>query len=62
MIVLVEARHDLEQRGLAGAVGADDANLRAVVERQVDVLEDDGVGRIDLPEPLHRVDELRHAR
>jgi hypothetical protein len=59
--VLLQARHDLEERRLPRAVRADDADLRAVEERQPDVLKDDGVGRIDLPEPLHRVDELRQV-
>ena len=35
--VLVDAGHDLHQRRLAGAVGADDADLGAVIELQVDV-------------------------
>ena len=37
--VLVDAGHDLHQRRLAGAVGADDADLGALVELQVDVAE-----------------------
>ena len=36
------------------------ADLRAVEKREPDVLEDDRVGRIDLAQPLHGVDELRH--
>ena len=37
--VLVDAGHDLHQRRLAGAVRADDADLGAVIELQVDVVE-----------------------
>ena len=36
----VEAREDLEQRRLAGAVGADHAYVRTIEEGEVDVLED----------------------
>ena len=39
LIFLVDAGHDLHQRRLAGAVRADDADLGAVVELQVDVAE-----------------------
>jgi hypothetical protein len=56
--LLVLAGHDLEDAALAGAVQAEDADFRARQERQPDVLEDDVVGRINLPEPLHGVDEL----
>ena len=54
----VLARHDPQQRALAGAVDAEHADLGAGEKRQPDVLEDHGVGRIDLPETLHRVDVL----
>jgi hypothetical protein len=37
--VVVEPGHDLEHGGLAGAVLAHDADLRAGIEAQVDVLE-----------------------
>ena len=56
----VLAGHDPQQRALPGAVQAEDADLRARQERQPDVLENAGVGRVDLPEPLHRVDKLWH--
>ena len=46
---------------LPDAVQAEHADLRARQEREPDVLEDDVVGRMDLPEPLHGVDELWHA-
>ena len=52
-----EAREHPEQRGLARAVGADDADLRARIERQVDALED-VLAAADLPEVLHREDEV----
>ena len=55
--VEVEAGHDLEQRGLARPVRAKHADLGAVQKREVDVFENDGVGWVDLPEPLHGVDE-----
>ena len=56
----VLARHDAEQRALPRAVQPEHADLRAEVEREPDVLENPGVGRMDLPETLHGVDELRH--
>jgi hypothetical protein len=37
----VEARHDLEERRLSGAVGTDHADLRPVQEREGHVVEDD---------------------
>ncbi len=55
--VVVEAGHDLQQRGLARSVRAEHADLRAVQKREVDVFENDGVGRINLPEPFHGVNE-----
>ena len=57
----VLARHDLEQRALAGAVEAEHADLRAGQKREPDVLEDDAVGRMDLPEAFHRVDVLHSS-
>jgi len=57
---LVLAGHDFQQRALAGAVQAQDADLGAVVKRQPDVLEHFGVGRMNFPETLHRVDKLGH--
>ena len=54
----VVARHDLQERALAGAVQAEDANLRARQKREPDVFQDLMVGRMDLPEPFHRVNEL----
>ena len=40
VVGVLEARHDLEQGRLAGAVGTDDADLGAVQERQGHVVED----------------------
>ena len=40
-VVFVEAGEDLEEGGFAGAVGADDADVRAVEEGEVHVVEDD---------------------
>src|SRR5262249_9689136 len=51
--IAVDARHDAEQRGLAGAVGAEHADLRPVEEREPDAPEDLPFGRDDLPEILH---------
>ena len=59
--IRVEAGHDPEERRLAGAVRADDADLRAVEKREPDVLKDDGVGRVNLAQPFHGVDEFRHG-
>ena len=55
----VEARHDLEDRRLAGAVRADDADLRARQEVQRHVVEDDLVA-VRLARLVHGVDELSH--
>ena len=57
----VLTRHDLEQRALAGAVQAEHADLGAEIKGQPDVFEHFGVGRMHLPEALHRVNELRHT-
>ena len=50
----------LSTRGLAGAVGPDDADLGAGVEREGDVVEDDLVA-VGLARLAHGVDELGHA-
>ena len=55
--VLVHARHDAQQRALAGAVGAEHADLRAGEEGQPDALEDLALRRDHLAEVLHREDE-----
>ena len=54
--------HDPQQRRLAGAVEAEDADLGAGEERQRDVLEDLLVGRMRPAQPVHRIDVLaRHV-
>ncbi len=58
--LVILARHDLQQRALARAVQPEHADFRAGKKRQPDVFENDGVGRVNLPEPLHCVDVL-HA-
>ena len=57
--LLVDARHDPEQRRLPRAVQAEDADLGAREEGEVDPLQDLPLGRDDLPEVDHRVDVLR---
>ena len=56
----VEAGHDLEDRGLAGTVRADDADLGAGQERHRDVVEDELVAD-RLARLGHGVDELGHG-
>ncbi len=56
--VLVEAGHDLEQGRLAGAVGADDADLDAGQEAQADVLEQLLAAGNALGHPVHVKDVL----
>ena len=59
---VVESGHDLQQARLAGAVGADHADLGARVERQRDVLEHRPVGRVVPGQLVTGVDELvRHG-
>ena len=55
---VVDAGHDPQQRRLAGAVGADHADLGAGVEGQRDVLQHLAVGRVEAAELVHGVDEL----
>ena len=55
---VVLARHDPQQRGLARAVDADDADLGPRIEGQVDALEDLAVGRVEARQVAHGVDEL----
>src|SRR6185503_6417426 len=60
-VSVLHARHDPEQGRLSGSVQAQDADLRARIEREGNVLEDFLVGRIDLADLVHREDELwRH--
>ena len=57
--VLVLAGHDPQQRRLARAVDADDADLHAGQERQADVLEDLLAAGVGLGEAVHVEDVLR---
>jgi hypothetical protein len=57
---VVDPGHDLEQAGLAGAVRADHADLRARQERQGDVIKDDLVS-VRLASLAKGVDELSHG-
>ena len=59
---LVLRGHDSKERALSGPVETQDADLCAEVEREPDVVEDLDVGRMNLPETLHGVDELRHRK
>src|SRR5262245_18126577 len=56
----VLAGHDFEQRAFSGTVQSENADLGTEIEREPDVFEHFGVGRMHLPEALHRVDKLRH--
>ena len=56
--VLFDAGHDLQQRGFAGAVQAEHADLRAGKKGEVDPLQDLALRRDDLPQVDHRVDVL----
>ena len=53
---VVQAGHDLEQAGLAGSVGADDADLRARIERERDVLQHRSIGWVVAGELVGGVD------
>ena len=62
-VLLIEPGHDAQQRGLAGAVVAEHADLRAGVEGERDLAEHRLVGRVQLGEAVHREDVLRgHER
>ena len=63
-VLLVDPRHDPQQRRLARAVVAEHADLRARVERERDVVEHRLVRRMQLGQAVHREDVLgghRHA-
>ena len=55
------AGDDLEERGLAGAVGADDGDLLAAADREVDPIEDDEVA-VGLRDALDADDLVGRAR
>ena len=59
--LLVDARHDPQQGGLARAVQAQHADLGAREEAERDVAEDHALRGHDLPDAIHRVDELGHG-
>jgi len=54
--------HDLQQRAFPRAVQAKDADFGAEIKGQPDIVEHAGVGRVHLPETLHRIDKFRHGR
>ena len=56
--LLVEPRHHAQERGLAGAVRAEDADLGAGQEGQRHVVQHHLVGRMHLPEAVHGEDVL----
>ncbi len=56
--VLLYARHDAQQRALAGAVKADDADFGPVEVGEADVAQDLVVGRVGLAHAHHRVDDF----
>ncbi len=57
-VLLVDPRHDPQQRRLARAVVAEHADLRAREERERDVLEHRLVRRVQLGQAMHREDVL----
>ena len=59
--VLIDAGHDFEQGGLAGTIGAQNADLGAGEEGQCDVFKNVALGRHDLAEPVHGKDVLGHC-
>ena len=52
-VVLIDARHDAQQRGLARTVETEYADLGAVIEAKRDVAQDLFVGRDDPPDLIH---------
>ena len=61
VVGVLEPGHDLEEGRLAGPVGPDDTDLRAVQERQRDVVEDHFV-TVGLAHIAQREDVLSHVR
>jgi hypothetical protein len=61
VVFLVDAGHDLQHGGLAGAVQAEQADLGAGEEGQGDVLDDLPLGRDDLADAQHGHDVLGHG-
>src|ERR1700674_4822007 len=59
--IVIDSRHDAEQRGFAGTVGAEDADLGAGIKRQPDPAQNLPRWRDDLAQVFHYIDELwRH--
>ena len=58
--VLVDAGHDFQQRGFSGAVQSQHADLRAGEKTQTDIAQNNALGRHDLANPVHGVNELSH--
>jgi hypothetical protein len=58
--LLVQSGHDLEQGGLAGAVGAQHADLGAGEKAERHLLEDVALGRHDLADLVHGKYVLSH--
>jgi hypothetical protein len=56
----INAGHDAQQGGFAGAVQTEHADFGAGEERQGNVLEDFPLGRHDLAHAVHGVDVLGH--
>jgi len=56
-VFLIHARHDAKQCGFARAVEAEHADLGAVVEAERDVAQDLFIGRDNLPNTVHGVDD-----
>ena len=59
--LLVDARHDAQERGFTRAVQAEHADFRAGKKRQRNVPQDDALGRHHLGDAIHGVDELGHC-
>ncbi len=57
-VPVVDARHDPQQRRLAGAVRAEHTDLGPGIEGQRDVLQHLSVGRMEASDLAHREDEL----
>jgi len=57
----VHPRHDLQQRGLAGTVQAQHANLGAGEKAEGNILENLTLGRHDLADAVHGEDVLGHG-
>ncbi len=61
VVVLIDAGHDAQQRGLARAVETEHTDLGTREEGQRDVLENLALRGNDLAHPVHGIDVLRHG-